>query len=94
MPCSWPRRSLRSVGIVIALATQPIYLNYVTMPRVLGLSVMEDQQLAGAIMWIPGSMMLILAALFLVAQALGAEESKPPLSLDSVIGDPSASRSV
>jgi cytochrome c oxidase assembly factor CtaG len=81
------------IGIVIALSTQPIYLNYMTVPRALGLSVMEDQQLAGAIMWIPGSMMLILSALILVAQALGAEESKPPISLDSVIGDPSPSQS-
>jgi cytochrome c oxidase assembly factor CtaG len=81
------------IGIVIALTAQPIYLNYLTVPRVLGLSVMEDQQLAGAIMWIPGSMMLIIAALILVAQVLGAEESKPPVSLNSVTRDPSLSRS-
>lgn len=81
------------IGIIIALSAQPIYLHYLTVPRVLGLSVMEDQRLAGAIMWIPGSMMLILAALFLVSQVLSAEENKPPLPLDSVIRDPSPSRS-
>ena len=79
------------IGIVIALSTQPIYLNYMTVPRVLGLSVMEDQRLAGAIMWIPGSMMLILAALILLARLMSAEESKPPVSLNPVIGDPSSS---
>ena len=77
------------IGIVIALSTQPIYLNYMNVPRVLGLSVMEDQRLAGAIMWIPGSMMLILAVLVLIARVMSAEESKPPLLLNPVIGDPS-----
>jgi cytochrome c oxidase assembly factor CtaG len=79
------------IGIVIALSTGPIYLNYLTVPRVLGLSVMEDQRLAGAIMWIPGSMMLILAALILLARIMSAEESKPPMPLNPVIGDPSPS---
>ena len=67
------------IGIVIALSAQPIYLDYLTVPRVLGLSVMEDQRLAGAIMWIPGSMMLILAALVLISQMIKAEEDKPAL---------------
>jgi putative membrane protein len=81
------------IGIVIALSAQPIYLNYLSVPRVLGLSVMEDQRLAGAIMWIPGSMMLILGILVLIARAIGIEERKPPASLDSVIGDPFPSQS-
>ena len=81
------------IGIIIALSAQPIYLNYLTVPRVFDLTVMEDQRLAGAIMWIPGSMMLILGALILVSQVLGAEESKPPLPLDSAIPDPSPSQS-
>lgn len=76
-----------AVGVVISLATGPIYLNYLTVPRVMGLSVMQDQRLAGAIMWIPGSMMFILAALLLVARAIGAEERKPPLSLNSTLGN-------
>lgn len=79
------------IGIVVALSTQPIYLNYMAVPRVLGLSVMEDQQLAGAIMWIPGSMMLILAVLVLIARVMSAEESKPPMPINPPIGDPSPS---
>ncbi|MFQ5921979.1 MAG: cytochrome c oxidase assembly protein [Anaerolineales bacterium] len=74
-----------AVGIAIALATRPIYLVYLSAPRVMDLSVMEDQRLAGAIMWIPGSMMFILAALALVSRAVSAEENKPPLPLQ---GDP------
>jgi cytochrome c oxidase assembly factor CtaG len=41
------------------------------------LSVIEDQQIAGIIMWVPGSMMYIVAALILVARWLQQEESKP-----------------
>ena len=80
------------LGVVIALTARPIYLNYLTAPRVLGLSVMGDQQLAGAIMWIPGSMMLILATLALLSQVVKTEADKPPQPLDSVFGDPTPTR--
>lgn len=77
-----------AVGIGISMSAEPIYLNYQTVPRVIGLSVMDDQRLAGAIMWIPGSMMFILAALVLIARAIGVEERRPPLALDSLEKDP------
>lgn len=40
------------VGAMIALAEDPLYSPYVEAPRVLGLSVMADQQIAGMIMWV------------------------------------------
>ena len=67
-------------GVVIAFTGRPIYPYYAAMPRLWGLSVMEDQQIAGVIMWVPGSMMFILAALILVGRWLQEEEKKPPLS--------------
>ena len=66
-------------GLAIAFAGGPIYTYYEAMPRLWGLSVMEDQQIAGVIMWVPGSMMYILAALVLVGRYLQEEEKKPPL---------------
>jgi len=66
-------------GIVIAFASEPIYSYYEAMPRIWGLSVIDDQHIAGAIMWIPGSMMYIIAALVLVARWLQQEEKKPAL---------------
>jgi cytochrome c oxidase assembly factor CtaG len=65
-------------GIAIAFASQPIYSYYTTVPRFYGLSVMEDQILAGVIMWIPGSMMLLLAALILISRIVQTEANKPP----------------
>lgn len=76
-----------AVGIGISMSSGPLYLNYLTVPRVMGLSLMDDQRLAGAIMWIPGSMMFILAALLLIARAIGAEERKPPLAMGSPMAD-------
>lgn len=53
-------------GVAITFATSPIYSHYTTIPRLYGVSVMDDQTWSGLIMWIPGSMMYILAAIFLI----------------------------
>jgi cytochrome c oxidase assembly factor CtaG len=66
-------------GIALSFASSPIYAHYTTVPRVGGLTVMQDQMLGGVIMWIPGSMMYIIAALVLIAQLIRAEEEKQPL---------------
>jgi cytochrome c oxidase assembly factor CtaG len=68
-----------AAGAVIAFSGQPIYPYYVGVPRPWGLTVMQDQMLGGIIMWIPGSMMYIIAALILISRWLQAEEQKPPL---------------
>ena len=64
-------------GIVIAFINEPIYTYYLDVPRLWGLSVMDDQRLAGVIMWVPGSMMYIIIALIMVAQLLQGEQEKP-----------------
>ncbi len=70
-------------GIAFAFAGAPIYSYYEAMPRLWGLSVMEDQQIAGVIMWVPGSMMYIIAALVLAGRYLQGEEKKPPLPMSA-----------
>ncbi len=66
-------------GIFIAFSSEPIYTYYTTVPRIGGLTVMEDQMLGGIIMWIPGSMMYIIAALILIANVVQAETDKQVL---------------
>ena len=66
-------------GVAIAFAGQPIYTYYLGVPRVWGIDVVEDQMLGGVIMWVPGSMMYIVAVLVLTARWLQGEERKPPL---------------
>jgi cytochrome c oxidase assembly factor CtaG len=68
-----------AAGVAIAFAGQPVYTYYETVPRLWGLTVMQDQMLGGVIMWIPGSMMYILAALILIARLVQVEADKEPL---------------
>lgn len=74
-------------GIVIAFSIDPIYAYYEAMPRLWGLSIMDDQRIAGVIMWVPGSMMYMVAALILVARWLQKEETKPWLPETSWASD-------
>ncbi len=66
------------IGIVIANASEVIYAYYNSVPRIWGFSALEDQMLAGVIMWIPGSMMLLLGVVLLLAGALRTTDEDPP----------------
>jgi len=66
-----------ALGVVLSFAQAPIYSYYSDMPRLWGISVMDDQRFSGIIMWIPGSMMYLMAALVLIAQILSGEGRKP-----------------
>jgi cytochrome c oxidase assembly factor CtaG len=66
-------------GIVLAFAEQGYYSYYESVPRLWGFDVLTDQQLGGVIMWVPGSMMYILAALILIGRFLSQEDRKPQL---------------
>lgn len=61
-------------GVVIALAPTPLYTYYVDAPRTWGLTVMQDQVLSGLIMWIPGTMMYLSAAVILILRMLARSE--------------------
>jgi cytochrome c oxidase assembly factor CtaG len=78
-------------GIAIAFASEPIYTYYTTVPRLWNISVLQDQMLGGVIMWIPGSMMYIIAALVLISQLVRDEEQKKQLP-DSERGADEVSR--
>lgn len=64
------------LGVSIALASEPLYTYYTTISRSWGPSVLEDQMLGGAIMWIPGGMMYVVAVIILVARLLEQEEKR------------------
>jgi putative membrane protein len=55
---------MKVLAALITFANIVIYPTYADAPRVWGISVMDDQQLAGLLMWIPG--FLILFAVFTV----------------------------
>jgi putative membrane protein len=49
------------VGAMITLADAPLYPFYVAAPRVMGLSPLDDQQIGGLVMWVPGGLVFWLA---------------------------------
>ena len=56
------------LGLAIMSATAPLYSHYASIERSWGPSVLEDQQMAGAVMWIVGDLVFlsVLLGLFLV----------------------------
>ena len=68
-----------ALGVVLAFAGVVVYSYYEAVPRLWGLDAVTDQRIGGVIMWIPGSMMFILAALVLISRLLKEEAEKPPL---------------
>lgn len=60
-------------GVAIAMARAPIYTYYESVPRLWGISVMNDQIISGMIMWIPGTMMYVVAILVIIGRKLAQE---------------------
>lgn len=68
-----------ALGALLALSTRLWYPAYETLPWQLGLSPLEDQQLGGLIMWIPGALSYVVVALVLCARWLiGGEREVLP----------------
>ncbi len=63
-------------GLAIAFGRHVYYEHYSSVPRYFGLSVLDDQRLAGMIMWIFGSMMLIYAAVIFIFRHMALEQRK------------------
>ncbi len=76
-----------ALGIVLAFSQQPIYAFYSDMPRLWGISALDDQRISGVIMWIPGNMMYFLAALAIIFMILSGEGRKPAREADWSDGD-------
>ena len=55
-----------ALGALLTLAAHPSYVDAVQ-PMLLGLTPLEDQQLGGLIMWVPGSIAYLVAGLIIVA---------------------------
>ena len=65
-------------GVLAAILTfsdRVIYGAYEAVPRTGGLSALDDQAMAGVIMWVPGSMVFLVSLLWLVVSALAGPRS-------------------
>jgi cytochrome c oxidase assembly factor CtaG len=63
------------IGALLTFSTHPLYATYASAARLTGLSAVDDQQLAGLIMWIPGGAVYAAAVLALVIGILRDEET-------------------
>ncbi len=64
------------LGALLALAPTGWYPRYAATTEAWGLSLLEDQQLAGLIMWVPGGLLYTAIALALLAAWLRAAETR------------------
>ena len=72
------------LGILITLAPMPLYKSYAEATPWLGVTPLEDQQLAGIVMLIPGGLAYLLAGLALLATWLAAAEARMPAASSGV----------
>jgi putative membrane protein len=52
---------MQAVAAVITFADEVLYIWYATAPRTFGLTPLDDQQLGGLLMWVPGNLWLFAA---------------------------------
>jgi len=71
---SMPQNSF--LGLAIFAAPGVLFSHYATLTRAWGPTPLEDQQLAGGIMWAAGDMLFLVPLLLLTAAWLRAEEEK------------------
>lgn len=68
-------------GALIALSSRPLYASDPQAAACLGLTALDDQQLAGLVMWIPGGLAYIAAALALLLRWMREAERRAPRRL-------------
>jgi cytochrome c oxidase assembly factor CtaG len=82
---SWPRWAMipylaladlqnSALAATLTFSDHVLYSTYAAVPRLWGLSALDDQAIAGVIMWVPGSLVFLLPVVWLVATTLVASE--------------------
>jgi cytochrome c oxidase assembly factor CtaG len=83
---SWPRWAMipylalaelqnSTLAAILTFADRVIYVAYETVPRRWDITALEDQSIAGVIMWVPGSLAFLLPMLWLIVTAVVASAS-------------------
>lgn len=76
-----------ALGALITFFDQPLYPEYAAGAALWGLTPLEDQQIAGLIMWVPGGILYLVAALAVLGVWLTRTSSRP---VQPVVQQPSA----
>jgi cytochrome c oxidase assembly factor CtaG len=73
------------LGVFMTFARTPWYPSYAG-PAHVGLTPLQDQQVAGVIMWGPGGALYLVAALALFVAWLGGQEERVPAAAPALAG--------
>ncbi len=63
------------LGALLTFSPRPIYETYMTTVPLFGLSPLEDQQLAGILMWVPAGVVYLLAVIILAWRLIGEDSA-------------------
>ena len=63
-----------AIGAALTFSSEPLYSSYVETPPAWGISPLQDQQLAGLLMWVPMSLLYNVPILILLVEAVQREE--------------------
>ena len=66
------------LGALLVFAGQPLFERHAARAHLVGLSPLEDQQLAGLVMWVPGAIPYLLGGLALMSVWLRRSERRTP----------------
>jgi cytochrome c oxidase assembly factor CtaG len=69
-----------ALSAILAFSDRVLYPSYAAVPRLVGLSALEDQVAAGSFMWVAGSFAFILPAIVIAVQCLSMSSSRHALS--------------
>jgi cytochrome c oxidase assembly factor CtaG len=95
---SWPRWAMipylllaefhnTMLAAIFSFSDRVIYPAYEGVPRLWGLSALEDQSIAGAIMWLPGSIAFLLPLLWLILTQVVGPNARPD-TIEAAGGQP------
>ena len=84
----WPRGAMipyllfagmvnMGLSAVLSFSNHVLYTSYALAPRLWGISALEDQAAAGGIMWVPGSIAMLIPAAILGMRALETRRAHP-----------------
>src|ERR1051326_2232454 len=73
------------IGALLTFSSEPLYTTYRLAPRIAELSVLQDQQLAGLIMWVPSGLIYLSAILVQCGLLLRSDERDDPSSAASSV---------
>ncbi|VTU39452.1 cytochrome c oxidase assembly factor CtaG [Variovorax sp. PBL-H6] len=67
-----------ALGALLTLAPAPWYASYFESASAFGLDALEDQQLGGLVMWVPGGLAYLIAALAVAASWMASRNTATP----------------